>query len=157
MKKHTVTRTWTTKSGIKKTKTYTYGVGKSRRGKVLVSKSGKLNKKNIQAFKDEINKSTKYTEAEKRSLIADLNIMLKQRQKSNRRLTTTGFVGELESEAVSRMLSNAGYSIEEAATELGVSEADLLDKKNWKDDVFTIGAVAYQFRFNYTGSVFDRI
>lgn len=157
MKKHTVIRTWTTKSGITKTKTYTYGVGKSRRGKVLVSKSGKLNKKNIKAFKDEINSSTKYTEAEKRSLIADLNIMLKQRQKSNRRLTTTGFVGELESEAVSRMLSNAGYSIEEAATELGVSEADLLDAKNWKDDVFTIGSVAYQFKFNYTGSVFDRI
>lgn len=157
MKKHTVTRTWTTKSGITRTKTYTYGVGKSRRGKVLVSKSGTLNKKNIQAFKDEINSSKRYTAAEKRALIADLNIIIKQRQKSNRKLTTTGFVGEIEDKAISRMFANAGYSAEEAAKELGVSEADILDKRNWSGETFTLGPVAYQFKFNYTGSVFEKI
>lgn len=157
MKKHTVKRTWTTKSGITKTKSYTYGVGKSRRGKVLVSKSGTLNKKNIQAFKDEINNSKKYSAAEKRALIADLNIIIKQRQKSNRKLTTTGFVGEIEDKAISRMFANAGYSAEEAARELGVTEAEILDKRNWSGETFTLGSVAYQFKFNYTGSVFEKI
>lgn len=153
-----VTRTWTTKSGITKTKTYTYkGAGKSRRGKTLVSKSGKINKKNLDQFRNEIDASTEYNDAEKRALKADLNIIIKQRVKSGKKLTTTGFLGELSNDAITRMLVNAGYSPEEAARDLGVDVSELLDTKNWNNDIFMFGTLAYQFQYSYTGSLFTQI
>lgn len=156
--KRNITRTWTTKSGITKTKTYTYtGKGKSRRGLTLVGKGGKINKKNIDKFKNEINADNSLTAAEKRGLIADLNIIAKQRVKDRSKLTTTGFYGELANTKVSTLLANAGYSIEEAAAELGVSESDILDSGNWYGDVLTIGAASWTVKFTYTGSIFTAI
>lgn len=153
-----ITRTWTTKSGITKTRTYTYkGVGKSRRGKTLVSKSGKINKKNLEQFKNEIDASTEYNDAEKRALKADLNIIIKQRVKSGKKLTTTGFLGELSNDSITRMLVNAGYSPEEAARDLDVDISDLLNVKNWNNDIFTVGSLTYQFQYSYTGSLFTRL
>lgn len=133
---------------------------KSRRGRTLVSKSGKLNasnKKNIDAFKNEIMSSKEYTDAEKRGLIADLNIIIKQRMKDGKKLTTTGFFGELASDKIERMLVNAGYSIEEASEELGVSESELLDMKNWSGDKFTHAKDTWLFSFKYTGAAFTKI
>lgn len=156
--KRNITRTWTTKSGITKTKTYTYtGKGKSRRGLTLVGKNGKINKKNIEKFKDEINNDSSLNASEKRTLIADLNIVAKQRAKSGRKLTTTGFYGEMQSSKVSRVLANAGYSVEEAAAELGVTETDILNSGNWSGDVLTIGATSWTLKFTYTGSLFTAI
>lgn len=153
-----VTRTWTTKSGITRTKTYTYsGSGKSRRGRTLVSKRGVLNKKNIEQFKNEIRADNSLTPAEKQGLIADINIMTKQRAKENRKLTTTGFYGELQSTKITRLLANAGYSSEEAAMELGISEYDILNPANWNGDIFNFGGVSYTVKFTYTGSLFTRI
>lgn len=134
---------------------------KSRRGRTLVSTSGKLyayNKKNIDDFKKEIMSSKEYTDAEKRGLIADLNIKIKQRMKDGKKLTTTGFFGELASDQIERMLVNAGYSLEEAAEELGVSEADLLDKRNWSGsgDTFKHAGDTWLFSFKYTGAVFKK-
>lgn len=158
MNSRKVTRTWTTKSGITKTKTYTYkGTGKSRRGKTLVSKSGKVNNKNIDAFKKEIIANTSYSESERRALLADLNIIIKQRSKSGKKLTTTGFLGELSSDTITRMLVNAGYSPEEAAADIGVDVADLLDQSNWNNDVFTLGSLVYRFEYSYTGNLFTAI
>jgi len=133
---------------------------KSRRGRTLVSKSGRLNasnKKNIDALKTEILNSKEYSDAEKRGLIADLNIIIKQRMKDGKKLTTTGFFGELASDKIERMLINAGYSIEEAAEELQVDEADLLDMKNWSGDKFTHAGDTWLFSFKYTGAVFTRV
>ena len=156
--KRNITRTWTTKSGITKTKTYTYtGKGKSRRGLTLVGKNGKVNKKNIEKFKNEINADSSLTAAEKRGLIADLNIIAKQRAKDKSKLTTTGFYGELASTKISTLLANAGYSVEEAADELGITETDILDAKNWSGDILTIGATSWRVKFTYTGSLFTAI
>ena len=55
------------------------------------------------------------------------------------------------------MLINAGYSPEEAAAELGVSESDIMNTKNWSGDVFTFAGLSYQFKFGYTGSMFTKI
>ena len=158
MNSRKITRTWTTKSGITKTKTYIYkGTGKSRRGKTLVSKSGKLNTKNIDIFKNEILANTSYSESERRALLADLNIIIKQRSKSGKKLTTTGFLGELSSDTITRMLVNAGYSPEEAAADIGVNVADLLDQSNWNNDIFTFGSLSYRFEYSYTGNLFTAI
>ena len=153
-----ITRTWTTKSGITKTKTYTYaGRGKSRRGLTLVGKNGKINKKNVEKFKDEIRNDNSLTTAEKQGFIADLNIMTKQRAGEGRKLTTTGFYGELSSSRINRLLANAGYSVEEAAMELGINEADILNAANWSGDVFSYGGKNWSVKFTYTGSLFTLI
>lgn len=153
-----ITRTWITKSGIAKTKTYIYkGTGKSRRGLTLVGKGGKINKKNIEKFKDQIKADKSLTTAEKQGFIADLNIITKQRVNEGKKLTTTGFYGELESSKITRLLANAGYSAEEAAMELGVSESDILNTSNWSGDVFSSGGAAYLVKFTYTGSLFTKI
>lgn len=163
MKKHTVTRTWMRKDGTVITKTYSYGQGKSRRGKTLITKSGKLNKKNINAYKAEIDANTKLNPLEKRTLKNDLDVYLKQRlieskNKANRRLTTTGFEGWLGQTKIETMLANAGYSTEDAAAELGISEADILDESRWSNDEFTSASGAkYKFKFQYTGSAFERV
>ena len=153
-----ITRTWITKSGITKTKTYIYtGRGKSRRGLTLVGKNGKINKKNVEKFKDEIRNDNSLTTAEKQGFIADLNIMTKQRMAEGRKLTTTGFYGELSSSKINRLLANAGYSVEEAAMELGINEGDILNAGNWSGDVFTFGGVSYLVKFTYTGSLFTKV
>lgn len=156
--KRNITRTWTTKSGITKTKTYTYtGKGKSRRGLTLVGKNGKINKKNLEKFKNEIKADNSLTTAEKQGIIADVNIMAKQRAQEGRKLTTTGFYGELQNTKISRLLANAGYSVEEAANELGITETDILNTSNWSGDIFRFAGITYQVKFTYTGSLFTAI
>jgi hypothetical protein len=156
--KRNITRTWTTKKGVVKTKTYTYqGSGKSRRGLTLVGKNGKINKKNIEKFKNEVRADSSLTAAEKQGIISDINIMTKQRAKEGRKLTTTGFYGEMQGSRVERLLANAGYSLEEAAEELNITEADLLDANNWSGDIFKYAGISYQVKFTYTGSLFTRI
>ena len=80
--KKKVTRTYKTKNGIV-TKTYFYDYKnskrKSTRSKTLVSKSGKINKKNVADFKKKIDDSMNLSATEKRSMKADLDAYVKQR------------------------------------------------------------------------------
>ena len=52
MRKQTVKRTWTRADGTVVTRTYSYE-SKSRKGKVLVDSRGRINYKNVKAFKKE--------------------------------------------------------------------------------------------------------
>jgi hypothetical protein len=127
---------------------------KSTRGLTLVGKNGRIDKKNIQKFKDTIDANKSYTAAEKRYLKADLDAMVAQKHKANQKLTTTGFLGHLESNKISKMFTNAGYSIPEVVAEYGMSEAELLDPKNWAGNEFTIGGKTLTFNFTYQGDIF---
>jgi hypothetical protein len=166
--KRNVKRTWTTKNGITKTKIYTYqGSGKSRRGLTLVSKKGKINKKNIEKFKNEIKADTELTTAEKYGLIKDVDILVQTRSENGKKLTTTGFygkqIGASKDEQINkirnieRLLANAGYSVEEAAEELDIDESDILETSNWSGDIFTFAGISYQVKFTYTGSLFTKV
>lgn len=153
-----ITRTWTTKKGVTKTKTYKYDQKfKSRKSKTLVSKSGKINKKNVQDFKDEIMNSSEYNDAEKRTLINDLNIIVRKREKDRRKLTVNGFLGEISDDAIDRMFANAGASVEEIAEWYDLDEADIRDKKNWSGDVLTIDKKSYRFSHNYNAGLLEAI
>lgn len=127
---------------------------KSTRGLTLVGKNGRVDKKNIQKFKDTIDASTSYTAAEKRYLKADLDAMVAQKHKANQKLTTTGFLGHLETDKISKMFTNAGYSIPEVAAEYGMTEAELLNPKNWKGNEFNFAGKVYTFNFTYQGDIF---
>jgi hypothetical protein len=155
MRKQTVKRTWTKADGTVVTRTYSYE-GKSRKGKVLVNAKGQINYKNVKKFKDEIQNSSASI-AEKRTLLADLDSRLRERHRNKKKLTTTGFAGLQQDEAIERMFANAGYSPSEAASEFGLDETELLDSKNWNDNIYTEKGVQYTFTFTYTGALFNRI
>lgn len=155
MRKQTVKRTWTRADGTVVTRTYSYE-GKSRKGKVLVNARGQINYKNVKKFKDEIQNSSASI-AEKRTLLADLDSRLRERHRNKKKLTTTGFAGLQQDEKIERMFANAGYSPSEAASEFGLTEAELLDSKNWNDNIYTEKGVQYAFTFTYTGALFNKI
>lgn len=128
---------------------------KSTRGLTLVGKGGRVDKKNIQKFKDSIDANSSYTAAEKRFLKADLDAMVAQKHKAKEKMTTSGFLGHLSKNKISKMFTNAGYSTADVAAEYSLSEAELLDEKNWKGDVFTTSAgISYTFKFTYQGDIF---
>lgn len=136
---------------------------KSKRSKKLVSTNGKVNwnnKKNIADLKEAILKSPDYTDREKDTLINKLDALVKNRSENGKGLTVNGFFGKYvedkdpKTKAIRRLLRNAGYSPEEAANELGISEDDILDAKNWKEDTFTYKGKSYTVQFNYTSSIF---
>ena len=71
---------------------------KSSRGRVLVSRTGRKNTKNINDYINKINNDKSLTPAEKRAKIEDLKDYVDYRAKHNRqyagtRLTTSGFEG----------------------------------------------------------------
>lgn len=128
---------------------------KSTRGLTLVGKNGRIDKKNIQKFKDTINANPNYTAAEKRAQIADLDALVKQKHKAGDKLTTTGFYGHQEKHnAIARMFANAGYSTADVASDYGIAEADLLDSANWSGNQFNHAGTILTFQFTYQGDIF---
>ena len=160
--KKKVTRTYKTKSGIV-TKTYFYDYKnskrKSTRSKTLVSKSGKINKKNVADFKKKIDDSMNLSATEKRSMKADLDAYVKQRSIDKQKLTVSGFQGHLESDKMARMFANLGAAPDEIADEYGFDEDDLLDENNWTNGIYTDPTTVKSYRVNwtYTGSAFEEI
>ena len=149
-----VTRTyWSKKKGQFVTKVYEYK-GKSRRGKTLVGKGGRIYQKNIDELKEQIANSDR-SQSEKRYLLADLNARVKQRHKDERRLTTSGWAAIYKEDKVSKFLTNAGYNPEEFADELGVDLEDVLDINNWDDGILNIGSRHFKFNWTYTGEFYE--
>lgn len=140
-------------------KIYTYDASrykythKSTRGLTLVGKNGRIDKKNIQKFKDLIDNNNSYTAAEKRYLKADLDALVAQKHKAGQKLTTTGFLGHLETDKVSKMFTNAGYSTADVAAEYNIPEAELLNPNNWVGNQFKFGSAAFTFNFTYQGDI----
>lgn len=130
---------------------------KSTRGLTLVGKSGKVYNKNIQKIKDLIDANTSYTDAEKTYLKADLDAYVKVKKMNKEKLTSSGFFGKEESDAVSRMFVNAGYSVSDIANIYGIDVDDLLDSNNWSGDTLIINGQMYKFNFTYTGDILTEI
>lgn len=147
----TVTRTWITKSGVKKTKTYSYG---TRRGAVLVDKKGRVKQKAVEALKASIEGDSTMTQREKRIAASFLDYYVSERSEAKRQLRTTGFFGLMAGSKVEMMFANAGTSALIEAEYLGVEEADLLNDNNWSGDVFTDpqSGRSWRYTFNYFGS-----
>lgn len=147
----TVTRRWVTKSGEIHQKTYEYG---SRRGKVLVDKSGRVKQKAVDELRSKIESDKTMTKKEKNVAQAFLDYYLEERSSAKRQLRTTGFFGMLAGSRIEMMFANAGTSAAEEAAYLGVDESDLLDQSNWNGGVFTDRQTgrSWRYTFNYFGS-----
>lgn len=132
---------------------------KSSRGRVLVSKTGRKNKKNIEDYKDTIRNDKSLTPLEKRAKLADLDDYINQRAKDNRsgygkRLTTNGFEAFEKADGLERMFASVGMSADEIAARYGLDEQELLDPANWDRGVFTASnGDTYTFKHSYSGEV----
>lgn len=157
-----VKRTYITKSGKKRTYTYEYDKKysykhKSKKGKVLVSASGKVNKKNVADLKAEIMAKDGDT-ATKKQLCNRLDAYVKQRSKHKEgRLTTNGFFAHEANDKAEQFAASLGYSISELAGMYNLDEADLRDPSSWKDDELVASGRIFKINHNYTGDVLEEI
>ena len=126
-----------------------------RQGRRLVSKDGKPLWNNINDYlksvKEELG-SIQY-----QTVRNDLFYIIDERRNKGKGLTTNGFNGILEENAIRRMLSNMGYTAEEFAEEYNIPVEDILNESNWKGNEFTSGGYIYEYRFNYNGQNLVRI
>lgn len=130
---------------------------KSKRSRTLVGKGGRIttnSKKNVNNLIEQINLSPDYTEDEKITLINDLQAYVDQAHLAKKKLTVNGFFARYETDKITRMLVNAGYTPEELAKEIGVSEEDILKTENWNKGVF-MGQ--WELSFQYTGELLRHV
>ena len=156
MKTRKIIRTYKLKSGKKVTKVYEY-TRRSSRGKTLVSKTGKVNKNNVEKLKAQIKSDDSLTEVDKRSIIADINENVNEARKNKRKLTTTGLEGRRTADPIERMFANAGVSYEEEALYLGIDPNELRKESNWSGDEFNYGGRTFRFKFSYTGTLMTEV
>lgn len=126
---------------------------KSKRGRTLVGKGGRItpnSKKNVENFKQSIRDREDLTESQKRALLSDVDSYVSNYSRRGKKLTTSGFYSYYEKDRIHKMLTNAGYTAEELANEIGVSEEDILNSSNWNGTRF-MGA--WELEFNYTTSL----
>lgn len=131
---------------------------KSTRSKVLVSKSGRVNYKNVKEYVNKIMNSD-MSDNDKRSILNKLDIEIEDRRRSgpnkNKGLTINGFenirhAGYTEQE---QMFANAGWDLEDVAAEYDIDETALRNPKNWNGSKFTWNGKTWQFKFSYTGDI----
>lgn len=144
------------KLGQMVTKEYTYE-HTSKKGKVLVDKRGRIIKKNLEKVKQDINSREDLNESEKRALTVNLDALVDQRKQDKRKLTTNGFYGTMSDSKVGRMLSNAGYSVEEVSKMYNIDEEALLNEENWNGETFSYKGRSFLLQFGYTLDIFKEI
>ena len=130
---------------------------KSKRSRTLVGKNGVIStnsKKNVKNLVDQINANDSLTEEEKLTLVNDLYSYVDQAHLAGKKMTVNGFWARYEENKINRMLTNAGYTAEELAKEIGVSEEDIMKAENWNKGVF-MGT--WELSFQYTGELLRHV
>ena len=132
----------------------TKGYRPSKRGLTLVGKGGRItpnSKKNVEKFKQMIRERKDLSMKKKEDMLADVDALVFEYSRKGKKLTTNGFLGQKTAkDSITRMLTNAGYSVEEFAKEAGVSEEEVMNENNWNDSMF-MGM--FEINFQYTGSI----
>ena len=163
----TVKRKWVNKNGQVVEKTYQYDSSVYKRksdGKasnLVYTKSGKLKKtKVLEIYNTLLEKGrvTKFTG------IADItrkieNMKITSKSKVLGNISAETVIASYMKDSLLKMLANTGYSVEQLATKLGVSVAELLDKDNWssangKQYFKKPNGVEYRFEYKYDDEVF---
>lgn len=144
-------RTYTSKK-TGETKVYEYRAdryGSSRRSKspLLVGKNGKIYNDRVKDLLD----STKDL-----GFRAQVEDIIEQKAKKGQRITLSSVIASAQKSEIATMIMNTGYTVEEAAEELGVSEKELLDPNNWSGKNFKTASMkdAKEFIFQYKGAIF---
>lgn len=163
----TVKRRWVNKNGqfVEKTYQYDSSVYKKQSDKksknLVYTKSGKLKKTKVLEIYNtllEKGKVTKFTGlADITRKIENMRITSKSKVLNN--ISAETVIASYMKDSLLKMLANTGYSVEQLATKLGVSVAELLDKENWSSangqQYFkTPDGDEYRFEYKYDDEVF---
>ena len=170
--KRVVRRYYSKKLGEYVEKTYEYQNYKDvKTTKLFNVKNGHyvLREKEWNDFVNKIKNDTNITGAEKITVINDLERIKNDilRGKNNyktskgrlRRIDETSMLARTAENKIERMALNMGYSTQELADMLTddnitVTEEDILNSKNWKNDTFSLGNNSWIFTFKYNGLPF---
>lgn len=165
--KRVVRRYYSKKLGEYVEKTYEYKEYKNvRTPKLFDVKSGHyvLREKEWNEFINKIKLDTSMTGAEKITIKNDLERVKNDilRGKSNyktqkgrlRRIDESSMLARVSENKTERMALNMGYSTQELADMIGVTEEDILNRKNWEWDTFSLGGNTWIFTFKYNGLPF---
>ena len=147
-----VRKYWSKKQGKQIVKVYEYK-HKSTRKPTLVGKNGKVNTKNVNKYKQEIMSDPNLTPSQKRTIVNDLDAVIKDRKATGKKLTVAGFEGHRARNEVDRMFANAGRDIDDVAAEHNIDPNALRNTKNWNGNQFTWNGETWTFKFSYTGDL----
>ena len=135
----------------------TKGYRPSKRGKTLVGKNGRIttnSKKNVEWYKQQIDLREDLSKSEKIALKADVDAYVESAHRQGRKLTTNGLEARYVESGIERLLTNAGYTVDEFADEVGVSVGDVMNPGNWSNGLF-MGI--YKINFQYVGSLVMKV
>ena len=141
------------------TKTYTYSVGKSSRGKTIIGKNGKITKQGFKNYKNWLKqyKQELIDNGASPSVVRDAmeaaKDEIRDRAIKHQKLTTTGLEGHLEhrnsGDKIRMYFTNFGTDVETEAELSGLDVNDILNENNWSNGILTIDGVAYIFEQTY--------
>ena len=157
-----ITRTWVTKSGEVKTKSYNYTNKHKGRDLTLIYKSGKINPDApINALRNQYAQGDLIKETEFNATYRDF-LATAKKGAVRKRLTWRGLQSRLSSNAIERVIRNFGYDPEEFAIELSTATNQevnvdyLYNESNWSNDFEYLklpdGKLVH-FEYNYEGGV----
>ena len=138
------------------TKTYEYEIKQGERSKLshkrlIIYKSGKIQTKYISQIAEDLGKS--YAQV--------LNELKEWVKEGRRKVSELAFTKALKDERIALMFANTGYSLDEAAEEIGTTVEALTTYANWNwhESIYhdPITGKAYRFEFNYEGAIFRMI
>lgn len=124
-----------------------YGSKRRSRSPYLVGKKGNIYDDRVKDLLD----STKDL-----GFRAQLEDIVENAAKKKKVLTLASAIAQAQKEEIAKMIMYTGYTVEEAAEELGVSESELLDKNNWTGKMFKTSSMtdAREFVHTYKGAIF---
>lgn len=130
----------------------------STRGKLIVGKGGRLYKKNLREFYQQI-ESSNIDELEKIAYYEYLEAMVLRKRTKKEKMSTNGFLAIFEENKMAKLCRNAGRSVTDVAQELGISEDELLHNVKWVDShtIMLNDGREFTFEFNYTTDLFTEI
>lgn len=143
------------KLGKEVIKTYKYdyskyvrnsGYKKRGKGLLLVGKKGRIYEDRLKALKASYEDITD---------IATIDKEIAYAIKHEEKITDKYLRSRLAKDKYMKMFINAGYTLEQAASELGVVEEELFNESNWEGGTFTSprNDKKFTFQFTYYGSV----
>lgn len=124
-----------------------YGSKRRSRSPYLVGKKGNIYDDRV---KDLLKSTTDI------GFRAQLEDIVADAAKKRKVLTLSSAIAQAQKGEIATMIMQTGYTVEEAAEELGVSEAELLDSANWTGKMFKTSSMtdAKEFIFTYKGAIF---
>lgn len=116
-------------------------------------KDGVVNTENMNNLLKDLAKKYEFDPVGHKEAVELLNQNIDMNRISGHNLKVSEYLSSLSSGNIERMFANAGYSLREAADEIGVSEMDLLSEENWSGNKLTINGKSWEFKFQYDDSV----